>query len=191
MTCIVGLISDGTITMGADAATTYGAHVIRTGAESKMFVAGGFIMGFCGSPRVRQLMQHAFTPPERMGSHSIEKYIVTDWADAARTALRSHGALEKQHGVERILDGSRFLVGHEGLLFEIACNLSALRFSPSYLATGAGWEVAMGSLYSTDGGQLTAQERVLKALEAAEEFIATVRGPFDVKTLKPKEDTDV
>ena len=186
MTCIVGLISEGTITMGADAATTYGSHLIRTSAESKMFVSDGFIMGFCGSPRVRQLMEHAFTAPERLGSYSVEKYIVTSWAEAARTALRTNGALQKQNEIESLLDGSRFLVGHEGMLFEISNNLSACRFSPSYLATGSGWEVAMGSLFSTEGSQRTAEGRVLKALEAAEEFIATVRGPFDVKTLEAK-----
>ncbi len=51
----------------------------------------------------------------------------------------------------------------------------------SFMAIGSGAQIALGSLYSTI--ELPPQERVLKALEAAEHLCVSVRRPFDVRVL--------
>ena len=48
-----------------------------------------------------------------------------------------------------------------------------------YLAEGSGQQIALGSLYSTSTIK-TPRKRVRMALEAAQKFIMSVKGPFTI-----------
>ena len=53
-----------------------------------------------------------------------------------------------------------------------------------YDAVGSGEAVAVGSLFTSAGSKLSAEARVVKALEAAEHHTCGVKGPFTVLSTK-------
>ena len=57
MTCIVGLVDDGKVYMGGDAASVDG-YIVRTSALSKVFRNGPFLIGYSTSWRMGQILQY-------------------------------------------------------------------------------------------------------------------------------------
>lgn len=177
MTCIVGLVDKGKVYMGADSAGVSGLSLmVRT--DRKVFTNGDFIMGFTGSFRMGQLLNHAFTPPRRHADVDIEKFMATDFINAVRDCLKSGGYAEKHHESEQ---GGRFLVGYSGRLFVVDSDYQVGEVIYGFDSVGCGSDIALGSLYSTSGKPL---KRLRKALKAAECFSAGVRGPFHYEVTK-------
>jgi len=183
LTCIVGLLDGGNVYIGGDSAGV-GGYQLSVRADQKVFRNGPFLMGFTSSFRMGQLLRYKFNPPEhpcltgtgeRMG---IYKYMVTYFVDAVRQCLKDGGFATKKDEEE---SGGSFLVGYNGRLFEIEDDYQVAEQVAKYHAVGCGAQIALGSLYSTEGQP--PEDRVRLALEAAERFIAGVRGPFVINKL--------
>jgi hypothetical protein len=104
--------------------------------------------------------------------------MVTTFIDAVRDCLKSHGWAEKEKEQEK---GGTFLVGYCGRLYEISDDYQVGVSRDGFEACGCGGQVARGALFATD--HLRGEERMLKALVAAERCSAGVRGPFHVESL--------
>jgi hypothetical protein len=74
--------------------------------------------------------------------------------------------------------GGIFLVGVGGRLFHFDSDFNVLELGWGFDAAGMGISVARGSLYSTIGAP--PETRLRLAMEAAEQFTCSVRGPFHV-----------
>lgn len=180
MTCIVGLLcSDGKIYMGADSAASEGAsvHTVKT---TKVFRNGPFLIGYTSSFRMGQLLQYEFEPPTRDPDDDALAYMVKDAIPAMRKCLKDGGYTKAENNVET---GGVFLVGYEGRLFRIDSDFHVGEPLQPYTAIGSGEDIALGSIYSTHGTTITSRERILKALNAAQEFKGSVREPFNVECL--------
>lgn len=174
MTCIVAIKDKGRVWIGGDSAGVAGLNVtIR--ADEKVFENGDFIMGFCGSFRMGQLLRYAFNPPKRHADTDIYKYMVTDFVDAVRSCLKNGGVAEKHNDAEK---GGFFLVGYEGRLFEIESDYQVGESIEAYSAIGCGGEYAYGALAASEGQKPEARIKI--ALAAAEKFSAGVRAPFHI-----------
>lgn len=176
MTCVVGLVDNGHIYIGADSycRTRWdGGHIM---AEPKVFHRGPFIIGGCGRTRDSQLLEYALTVPRRYEGQDTIHYMCTSFGDAIRACIRNAGNLTVDKSEESM--HSSFLVGYDGQLFEIGCDFSVLHVSEPYLATGSGWAFASGALHSM--ASLPPKERITKALEAAAHYNCYVRPPFTI-----------
>lgn len=184
MTCIVGLIHDGTVYIGGDSAGIAG-YSLTVRADEKVFANGPFLMGFTTSFRMGQLLRYKLTPPthpyvEPGQLMDVPKYMVTCFIDAVRECLKAGGYAEKLNEQE---SGGKFLVGYSGRLFIIDSDYQVGESLDGYAAVGCGADIALGALHATM--TVEPRTRVMRALAAAERHSAGVRGPFVIELQAP------
>lgn len=177
MTCVIGSIEKGAVYMGADSAGVGGYSLSRR-KDSKVFINGEFIMGYTSSFRMGQLLRYRFSPPKQKEGQDIFEYMISDFIEAVRSCLKDGGYTKVSSNEET---GGTFLVGYRGRLFTVESDFQVGELYEDYAAIGCGQDIALGSMYSTKGKP--PDERIKTALEAAEEFSAGVRGPFNILKL--------
>lgn len=184
MTCIVGLIDNGKVYIGADSQVTAG-HTKMTLPEGsgKVIRNGDFLIGCCGDVRALNILRFRFTPPAHHPPEMDDlAYIATSVVDAMRESFKSAGAVKIEDNVEGN-GGSLFVLGYHGRLFKISSDWSVFETIDPFVATGSGEEFALGALHAVPAGKPSV--RITKALEAAERFNAWCRGPFVIEELAP------
>lgn len=191
MTCIVGLIQNGHVYLGGDAATVSGSHLVIN-RDAKVFRCGKdesqMLLGTSGSPRLRNLLLYLLTLPVYSGSDPMA-YMVAQFVPALRTCLREEGFLQEEDG-QSILDGA-ILVGFQRELFLVGSRFNVTRTAHGYMAIGSGEEYAYGSLQTTsllqEKFQLSPQRRAELALLAAEAHSTDVAQPFMIISTEAEE----
>lgn len=178
MTCIVGKVSKGSVTIGGDSAAVEG-YFINARNDPKVFRNGDFLFGFTSSFRMGQLLQYSFKPPAR-GKLDVDTYMRTKWIDALRKCL-------KDGGYARVIDNEdsagTFLVGYKGRLFVVDSDFQVGESVDPYFACGCGRDVALGAMYAASS-EFCDRQQVQLALEAAQAFSAGVREPFVIETIR-------
>lgn len=177
MTCIVGVKHQGKVYMGGDSAGVAG-YQLQIRSDKKVFKNGDFLMGFTSSFRMGQLLQFKFTPPYRKPEQDVFEYMVKEFVEAVRTCLKDGGYSRVNNNEEK---GGFFLVAYQGRLFQIQNDFQVSESVLDYDATGCGEELALGSLFSTK--DLSPEERIKQALEAASTFSAGVSPPFTILSI--------
>lgn len=76
--------------------------------------------------------------------------------------------------------GGNFIVATPCRVFEIQPDYSVLEPELGVCAVGCGREVAMGSLITTTGMDIPPQDKIVMALEAAEQYCCGVQRPFHI-----------
>lgn len=180
MTCIVGLVDNGKVWMGADAQC--GAYEVHLVPGQKVFLKDGFLIGGCGSLRTLQLVRYKMTIPKYHSDDDLLEYMVTDFAESLRTCLKTGGIAEKEN--ERESYYGDLLVGREGRIFLVGSNYCVIEGVEPYLTTGSGGDLARGSLRTTS--HLAPVDRIRKALEAANVGNSFVRPPFTIMDIDGK-----
>ncbi len=176
MTAIAGIVEDGKIWLGGDAAGT-GGYRSQLRADPKVFVKGEFAFGYTGSFRMGQLIEYEFSAPVPREGEAGMAYMVRRFVPAIKSTFAAGGFHDGENG--RVFYGG-FLVGYRGQLYEVHGDYQVARITQSYMACGSGHDLALGSLHSTEQFQLKPRERLEMALSAAAEFNAAVRGPFSI-----------
>lgn len=184
MTCVVGYVYDKKVYMGCDSAGVVPSTLsLRTRQDKKVFIKSDMIYGFCGSYRMGQIIRSCFDRPLQDPSLSDYDYLCSTYMDELRKCFCSAGFMRKEHNVEDI-DGS-FLLGFNSNLYQIETDLQVGQYFIKYAATGCAEDYAMGVLYGLEVDvKLSPEERILKALHAAQNFSAGVRSPFFVECLE-------
>lgn len=173
MTCIVGVIDKKNVYIGGDsAAISEDDLTYNIREDEKVFKTGEFIFGFSTSFRMGQILRFKFKPPKKPSRMSDFEYMVTIFIDELKKCFASSGYDEFKE------DESAFLVGYNGKLYEILSDYQVGLSKEGYASIGCGSDIANGALFVTK--DLPAQERVLKALEAATHHSMGVRPPFKI-----------
>jgi ATP-dependent protease HslVU (ClpYQ) peptidase subunit len=188
MTCIVA-VTDGTrVLIGGDSAAV-GERELHLRATRKVFRTGPYLIGFTRSWRMGQILRHVTrlpAPPETREAEALEDFMVRELVPAVRAAFKEHGfgkTARATIGMDLVEEGQElsgdFLVGLAGQIFEIRADYQVTRSITAHAAVGSGAIVALGALHalSTDR-ELSLQARARTALEAAELYTPSVRGPF-------------
>lgn len=175
MTCIAAIVEDGKVWMGGDSAVSDGYLGIDTIADEKVFANGDFLFGITGGARMLSILRHSFSPPKLFEGQDLNAYMATTFVNALREAMKTGGYGRKSNEVESFYGA--ILVGVRGQLFSVGDSYSVLRLSAPYLAAGCGADLALGSLFTSEGNP---EDRIRTALAAAERYSAGVRGPFVV-----------
>ena len=172
MTCIVGLVHNGTVYMGGDSAGVSGWDMtIRR--DPKVFRNGPYLIGYTSSFRMGQLLRFHLTVPDQDPRHSDEQHMMTTFIEAVRACLKSGGYTKIESSQE---EGGSFLVGYRGVLYDVGADFQVGIPAAQYAAVGCGDQVAHGALFASD--HMKPRARLERALQAAELFSAGVRGPF-------------
>lgn len=174
MTCIVGVEHGGLVHLGGDSASG-GEWLTDLYRAPKVFRAGPFVMGYTTSFRMGQLLEHALVVPEQLPSVPDERHMATAFVDAVRSCLKAGGFARVENGVEQ---GGVFLIGYRGRLYRMDNDYHVGSSSAGYASCGSGEQVALGALHAL--GATDPEPRLRLALEAAERFVASVRGPFTI-----------
>lgn len=185
MTCIVGVIHEGTIHLGSDSAATGGWGMLDLVAGGKLFRNGEFIFGCSGSPRVHQVLQYVFEPPrhhrevvkDEIVDRDIQHFMVADVIPRLRAVLHEEEALTVRNNTPELSDGSALLIGYRGHLFTLYSDLQVQESTDDFAAVGSGGHIAIGSLHMTRE-QTDPQARLEQALEAACRYNAYCRPPY-------------
>lgn len=172
MTCIVGVVSDNKVLIGADSAGSNG-YSIANRKDVKVFKNGEFVIGCTSSFRMIQLLQYKLQPPKRHPDTDVMRYMVTEFVEAIRSCFKEGGFAETDKNVDH---GGTFLVGHAGRLFKVEGDFQVGESADGFDACGCGEDVALGVIHSNP--QLEPKARLLKALETSAYFSCGVRGPF-------------
>ena len=185
MTCVVGIVEDGKIYMGADSLESNANCEAMVRKDSKVFINEEFIIGFTSSFRMGQILRFKFKPPSIEGERyglDIFKYMCVDFVDSLRKCFSESGFLRVQNSEE---SGGTFLVGTHGRLFLIEGDFQVSESINNFNVCGAGENLALGALYALDKIKYeTPPEKIRIALEAAERFNGSVRRPFKIEVLE-------
>jgi ATP-dependent protease HslVU (ClpYQ) peptidase subunit len=175
MSCVIGIIDDGKIYMGADSYATTGEGEIRPVIANKLFFNRDYLIGYTGSVRGGQvLMPGRFDPPPK----------IEDMPDTIRDHLYSKGCVmdSEEHGQ---IQGCNFLIGFQGKIYEILIDFQLNETRGSCNAIGAGSTFAFGSLYTTSFAKnITPHGRIMMALNAASFYTTTCGPPFIYESIE-------
>lgn len=189
MTCIAAVAGeDGRVYMGGDSAGISDDSVLSlgVGAETKIWEKDGILFGACGSFRLSQILRWQMNVPQYNPDAEALDYLTGSLVTAMRESLREHGNLiTLEEDSTEMIDGG-ILLGFCGRVFEVYNDFGVGELIHGYGSVGCGAPVAVGALAATEDYDITPQDRVRLALEAAERHSAGVRGPMTIiKTSKP------
>jgi hypothetical protein len=176
MTAVVGIVEDDKVWLGGDSAGV-GGYSMQTRSDPKVFKNGEFLMGYTTSFRMGQILQHHLAAPVPFEGESGMAYMVKRFIPAVKDMLKQHGFQSSTDGRDV---GGTFLVGYRGELYEVEDDYQVARVRQRFHAVGCGRDLALGSLHTTHGYDLTPKQRIEAALGAAAEFSAGVRPPFTI-----------
>ena len=157
MTVIVAVAAHGKVTMGCDGGAS-DKDFIGSSLTSKVKRNGKYLIGYAGSQGTGQLLQKLEypMPPKR----DLDTFLRTQFVRVAKQNCEElcSDVYDPEKGAADLL------VGVHGRLFEISTEDWGVT-EWTEIATGSGYQYAMGSLYSTQG--FPTAERVRKAVQAA------------------------
>lgn len=179
MTCICGIAERGAVYLGADSIAV-GGYLMELRTTPKVFRHGPFVIGCAGSLRASDVIRYRFAPNAPPPKFDLHRYMATDFVDAMRDVLKSHGIMVVENGAEET--PTEFVVGLRGRLFTIDDDLQVGESTRGFTAVGCGRDLALGALYALQSGDPRA--RITTALRAAQAFSAGVRAPFRFITLQ-------
>lgn len=181
MTCIVGLVNNGTVYIGGDSAAIAGDRIRETGLR-KVFRTGPFLVGYSTSFRMGQLLQFNLSVPKRAKGTPDLEYLATKFVDSVRDCFSDGGFIKKSEDGDD--EGGQFLVGFNGRLYIVDYDFHVNFYADddNFHAIGSGQEYALGSLASTSG--LPPKKRIKLALKVAGRFSSGVCPPYYIEKIK-------
>jgi hypothetical protein len=190
LTCIAGIVSNGVVYIGGDSAGIAGDS-LRHRKDEKVFLLENNLdkmaFGFTTSFRMGQLLRYGFKVPDQPRNMDDMEYLCTLFIDSIRNCFKNGGWLEKRNDMEC---GGTFLMGYRGKLYYIGSDFQVGETNNSFDAVGSGREVAIGALHVLSNmNSFTVEEKIIKSLEAAEQYNSAVAGPFKIVSTKKTKTT--
>lgn len=179
MTCIVALEHAGAAWIGCDSFMG-DAHQRDRVDRPKFYVRNGMAIGFAGSIRAAQLVEHGLRFRPHQVSESVQRYLVTEVARKIRIVLNREGAAVREQGTDS--HEAEFVVCLRGEVWTIQQDYAVLRSAHGYTASGSGAPFALGALAATP--KLEPHRRIMAALKAAATFSTAVCDPFHVEAVR-------
>lgn len=179
MTCIVGVIENGVTYIGSDSigSNGYSGTIRKDKKVFKLKDTSNGIVGFTSSFRMGQLLMYrkGLIDPRDEQDGIDHEYLVTKFIPNV-IHLFEEGGYSRNNSGEK--EGGIFLLGYKDRLYKIESDFQVAEPTLSYEACGSGESYALGSLHSTEGLDLSVEDRIHKALRAASNFSVSVQGPF-------------
>lgn len=182
MTCVVGLVENGKIWIGADSIGTRGNESFNLSLP-KVFKSGSFIFGCAGSPRQLQILQACFNPPKMTDQQDALNYLITDVMTHIQEIFSKHKALRQFDTLTQEHD-SEFLIGFQGGLYGMYADFQLIQRAEGFDAVGCGAQYALGALHVLAPYDVKPKEKIFKALAAASHYDPFVGGQINILSQK-------
>lgn len=177
MTVVAGIVRAGHVYMGADSHASDDDSLYPRN-DKKLFRNEEYLIGYCGSYRVGQVVQYAFLPPELPAlGEDLHSFMVRSFVPSLISCLRDGDAIDDKNPAEST---ARLLVGVRGALFNVDYDFH-VGIPQDYDAIGSGCASARASLFTTEtidpvGSLMSPRVRLELALTAAVKFTTTCGG---------------
>ena len=176
MTCIVGLVHNNKVYIGADSSAVSGWQVRATKLD-KVFRKGPFLIAYTDSFRMGQILRYHLDVQPQDGETDID-YMVRHFVDAIRTRFKELGFAKVENNEE---SGGMFLVGYRGHLYAVESDFQVNEMADGFDSWGCGSDYALGAMKALE--HLPPIERITKALEISAHFSGGVLPPFQIDVL--------
>ena len=140
-----------------------------------------WLLGHTGSQLCLQVCRYVFEWGEEAPSGDIYEFLIRVWRPRLQTALKEQLCYQKLDGIEQV--DQNLMVGVEGRIFMFDKRLAITEFEEPFAAIGSGSAVAMGSLGTTEGMDLSPGERLKLALRETTKYCTGVGGRHDLLTI--------
>ncbi len=178
MTCIIGLVKNNQVVLGADSAAV-GGYSLELRGDTKVFrmINEDFIIGYTSSFRMGQLLRFYCKPREQKVGEDDYAYMCTGFIDAVRDCLKAGGYTKVKENTE---EGGTFIIGYHRNIYIVYSDFQVGIPLAKFTACGCGADIALGAVAALyDNNNLTPLQIVDRALKIAESYSAGVRGPFN------------
>lgn len=186
MTCVAGVkTATGVLLAGDSRGTNDDAGSQATFTAPKVFrLTSEIAVGYCGSFRMGQLLEHHVTTTALRGDEA--SWAITELVPTIREVLKTHGYTTVENNEET---AGSFLLAVRGRLFEVHSDFAVLERDDAYTAIGSGQMVALGAMHALwepkIGHTPAAARAFLKtALDAAAAFATGVAPPYRFTTTR-------
>lgn len=175
MSCVVGLISENKVWIGADGIATTEDGEKRPIVINKITRNKKYIFGCTGSVRVARLLSpKMFEPPED----------IDFLPDALIKLLADRGTLVTTEQ-NTVAMPSNILVAckSDNRLYEVMIDFQLNEILGDYTAIGSGSSYALGAFKALEKIKMKPKERMSLALDAASEFLVSCGPPYTFESL--------
>lgn len=182
MTVIVGHTDGEIVTLAGDAIGVSG-YSKSVAARPKVFkktvqtTGQSIVFGYCGSFRFGQLLEFKFVVPPLGEDDDPYEWAVCELVPSIQRLCEDGGLKpSKDNNIFEV----NILVGVGGRLFSVESDLQVGEWEDSFYAIGMGEDYARGSMFSTESSDLSVEDRLTMAVEAAARFCTGVCLPVSI-----------
>lgn len=180
MTCVIGMIKDDKVYIGADNVGANSSTKISRN-DLKVFKKDDMLIGCSSSYRMINLLQYQLQMPLRDNKLTDDEYMYISFIESVRYLFKKGGYTFINNNVE---SGGNFIVGYNGKLYEIQEDFQIEKPSDNFCCIGSGSYYAYGAMkILVENKLLSAEEILTKALEVSEYYNPFVRKPFHILSL--------
>lgn len=180
MTSIVAISTPKGVYLGGDLAGSNG-HTIGTTTQSKVCAKEDFLIGYTGSFRAGQIVEHGWYPPARVEGISDYIYLVLAVIPSMMECLTENGY--GGHDGEEVRGGN-FVLVYRGHIYEVQTDYSIIEWDQPVVCVGSGGDVTEaacnGMLIMNEllpkTKKVSVEDIITTALEITSEKIVSVRG---------------
>lgn len=177
MTCIVAITDGQRTIMGADSAVSSTDNPeLNVVATSKVWKQGEFLVGLSGTYRAGQIARWQMDwpePPSDPGA-DLDQFMVREVVTTLRQTLLDAGFVQSTEPT-RV---AQFMIALRGRIFTLGGDYSCASLEHPWIAIGAGRHNAYGALHALSDLELPLEDKVRRALAAAQAHTNNVREPF-------------
>lgn len=190
MTCVIGYLDkkNDCVYLGGDSLGSNG-WMKTTYHQRKVFHSkdtDNLIIGLSGTFNLQALeYEKLFDELELLKDKIDREYLITKFVPKLREVVNKYNANMNKDNLNQ-MEGA-LLFGYKSQLFQIQCNYSLLEPANGFDVIGCGYQVALGSLYTTKDADMSIEDKIIKALEASEALNEGVQRPFYIVNTKNKE----
>ena len=176
MTLVIAVEERGRIIMGADSAAGEPGEFYAFNHLEKIARCGPYLVGFCGSLRVGQVLHHLVEWPEPPAEVPLTSFLVREVAPAISQAMHDAGAVREGQGI--LGEKTVVLLAVRGELYAIGSDLTLIRIDgPACI--GCGRHAAYPAMEALAlAGVETARRRIEITLEIVARRVPVVEPPF-------------
>jgi len=201
MTIIIGLTNGKEMCFGGDSCISNKDGDKEILKNPKVFAKRDpkgtlWMMGYAGDIRFGQVVQHNLVLPSVTPVHmeNLIGFLVSEFVNNLRNCLNDAGALAEEK--RRQESGGSLILGINGQIFTIDHKFQVILSDNSFACIGSGSIAALGALGATKGlldpqtkEPLDQQERIILAMEQAQEYNDGVSDPFLIINSKEAEES--
>jgi len=172
MTCIVGWKDVGekstTIYLGSDGQISNSGEFSKGHGYDKIFEVGEFLMGVTGCIYASNLLKHVWSPPERAEKDTDSGYLYKKVIPDLRKLFKDHGHTSTIDGMDHIHEN--VMIAYRKGLYVMHVDFCLLESLRPYEAMGCGRPYALGACFALEASKLSVEQKITKAILAADEF---------------------